>query len=575
MSGKVLVFGGESRDTLAVVRSLGRKGIRVHLSWYAPNSVVPFSKYVTKTHKLPEYREDESCWLNSLINLLEREKYDLVIPTGDSAMLPLIQERPVLEKIAKLALPSNRAFYCAFRKNEANKLAESLGIPIPRQVLISNQQDLAKIGSDWKFPLVIKPVSSRVISQEEIARLYVSYANSKAELFNKLKNMLQITPVLLQEYFAGVGMGVEVIAEGGKIIYAFQHVRVHEPIHGGGGTYRKSVSLDPKLLACVEKLISTLKWTGVAMVEFKYNKSTNEFVFIEINGRFWGSLPLSIAAGADFPYYLYQLLVEGKKRFSGKYKTGIYCRNLYFDLAWFRRNLFTRPSKFNNAIPNWKLPFELFTLIFLRERSDTFVHDDLRPAFTEIWRLWIRVWLAFRKRFNKVVCSTKLFKNYHLKKLRVAGRGNSIIFVCKGNICRSPFAECYLKNLIRNSGHKLRIESYGYFPQSNRRCSHNAIEAAKQLGVDLTQHHSKVVSEETLSQFDLIVVFDVQNYTWICQSFKKLKRNVLYLGAVSNKDRIEFVPDPYGKDREYFATTYKSIAGMIDMFVRMTSNVTS
>ena len=42
------------------------------------------------------------------------------------------------------------------------------------------------------------------------------------------------------------------------------------------------------------------------MVEYKYNERTDEYVLMEINGRFWGSLQLAIDAGVDFP----RLLVE-------------------------------------------------------------------------------------------------------------------------------------------------------------------------------------------------------------------------------------------------------------------------
>ena len=61
-----------------------------------------------------------------------------------------------------------------------------------------------------------------------------------------------------------------------------------------------------------------LRYTGVAMVEFKVNAKTGEFVLIEINGRFWGSLPLAVAAGANFPLWLYQMWVENREDFSGE-----------------------------------------------------------------------------------------------------------------------------------------------------------------------------------------------------------------------------------------------------------------
>src|SRR5262249_33339339 len=48
------------------------------------------------------------------------------------------------------------------------------------------------------------------------------------------------------------------------------------------------------------RLLSALQWHGVAMVEFKQNRSTGEFVLMEVNGKFWGSLELGLSAGINF-----------------------------------------------------------------------------------------------------------------------------------------------------------------------------------------------------------------------------------------------------------------------------------
>src|SRR5690606_7674135 len=113
----------------------------------------------------------------------------------------------------------------------------------------------------------------------------------------------------------------------------FQHIRVHEPLTGGGSSYRKSTSIHPELFDASQKLIQALKYTGVAMVEFKWDVASNTWVFIELNARFWGSLPLAVAAGADFPYFLYEMIVNGKKEFTARYTTGLYCRNFTSDLG--------------------------------------------------------------------------------------------------------------------------------------------------------------------------------------------------------------------------------------------------
>jgi len=52
------------------------------------------------------------------------------------------------------------------------------------------------------------------------------------------------------------------------------------------------------------RLLSRLKWNGVAMVEFKKVIEEGDYRLMEINPRLWGSLDLSIAAGIDFPYLM-------------------------------------------------------------------------------------------------------------------------------------------------------------------------------------------------------------------------------------------------------------------------------
>src|SRR5690606_34120351 len=120
---------------------------------------------------------------------------------------------------------------------------------------------------------------------------------------------------------------------------------------------------------------------GVAMVEFRWNRKTDEWIFVEINGRFWGSLPLAIASGADFPKFLYQLRVEGIQEFPRQYNTGICCRNWELDKNWLtsrgdagagRLSVYRRVT-LESALA-------VCRAVGGRERSDTLASDDLRPG---------------------------------------------------------------------------------------------------------------------------------------------------------------------------------------------------
>ena len=93
------------------------------------------------------------------------------------------------------------------------------------------------------------------------------------------------------------------LARDGDVLIEFQHERIHEwPPEGGVSTLCRSVSLEKGVDARARSaaLIKALKWTGVAMVEYRYDESAQTYCLMEINGRFWGSLPLAIGAGVPF-----------------------------------------------------------------------------------------------------------------------------------------------------------------------------------------------------------------------------------------------------------------------------------
>jgi len=98
----------------------------------------------------------------------------------------------------------------------------------------------------------------------------------------------------------------------GQPIYTFQHRQIRgDSYTGGGSVYRRSM-YDSKLEATAHALLAHLNWHGLACIEYIKHARTGEYVLTEINPRFWRSLPLTVRAGADFPYY-YWLLTQGRE----------------------------------------------------------------------------------------------------------------------------------------------------------------------------------------------------------------------------------------------------------------------
>ena len=117
----------------------------------------------------------------------------------------------------------------------------------------------------------------------------------------------------------------------------------------------------------------------------------------------------------------------------------------------------------------------------------------------------------------------------------------SILFVCLGNICRSPLAEGIAKNYIKEKKIDLVIESAGtgHWHIGEKPCE-NSIKVALLNGVDISNQEARQVKKEDFKNFDLIVGLDDSNI----QNLKNLGcKNPLKLGSFGFDG--ECVPDPY------------------------------
>jgi protein-tyrosine-phosphatase len=369
----------------------------------------------------------------------------------------------------------------------------------------------------------------------------------------------------VQENFVGEGVGVELLLERGEPLMAFQHVRLHEPLHGGGSSYRKGVPVDPALFAASLALLRPLEYTGVAMVEFKVDSRTGDWVLIEVNGRFWGSLPLAISSGADFPLALFRLLVDGTRPSPRRVRPGIQCRNLVLDCRWMLDNvradrtdptLSTRPLLRTLAESCW-------SVLSLRERSDTFTLDDPVPGCVEVGQALRGLCANVRRRAGRWWAQTALARAWMAGRARSAlARTRSVLFVCKGNICRSPFAEHLARRSLPPGW---TVQSAGYFPAQGRQCPENAVAAAQGWDVDLSGHRSQTANETLIRDAGVIFVFDHENYVRLVADYGFARRKIFFLGSLCSTRRL-FISDPYGSDRKTFEAAYGEIAAAVAAF---------
>lgn len=120
----------------------------------------------------------------------------------------------------------------------------------------------------------------------------------------------------------------------------------------------------------------------------------------------------------------------------------------------------------------------------------------------------------------------------------------SILFVCLGNICRSPLAEGIARDLIHKGAKAVKIDSAGTggYHIGEPPCE-RSVSIAKSRGVDIADLKARAVNPYDKELFDIFIVMDAQNYHDMVQVKGFDKERVLKLGNFGFEGND--VPDPY------------------------------
>ena len=559
---RILVIGDDTRSALAISRSLWRAGAKVSLASESAESPVVRSRAVRKVYALPSSAASISAWSRRVKEIFLKNEFDAVLPATETAWLGLMRLKDSLPESALRFLPDEKAFECVYRKSKTLELARSLSIPVPESHLFTNETDafsfLEKRG--FREPYVGKPDVSKVWAGEYRVDLGVRVLETKESAQSFLRSTIPFAPVLIQARVPGIGIGQEFLASNGEIILSFQHERIHEPAGSGGSSYRKSVLLHAGIFECSRALIRALKWNGVCMIEYRWDPKTDMFWMMEINGRFWGSLPLAIRAGADFPAALIFSELGDAKPSDSTYRIGLFARNLVKDFRW----VFETQGIFGVFKEG---AIALFRFFSGQEIWDTFQWNDPRPFFAE-WKV------AAGKAFRRVPALAHRIIEYpffflfgalmRTRRIRricaILTKNPRVLFVCYGNIARSPFAERSARKIFSEAGIPgFSFSSRGYYPESGRAPALLTSITAGEFGVSLDSHRSKIVFRGDIERAGAVFCMDRENYQALIKGFPQVKEKLFLLESLVSSDPYQEIPDPWMKSYEHIRSAFVHI----------------
>lgn len=302
------MIGDDIGVFLAIARSLGRAGISVDVATCGEDYPGLRSRYVCNVQVMPPYLSAPDDWLAELAQLVDREDYRLVLPSSDSS-LDLLKAATKVIDTSRLAIPNRAALDAFSNKAATRKLALSLDVKVAEGREWTGGGKPDEFREVFTFPFVLKPARSYSVG-DSTAKNRVWIVRNERDL-QDASAALEGLAVLVEDFFEGEGAGVSVLAKSGAILSTWQHRRLAATNSTGRSSRRIGEAPDPRLLSDVEALAKATELTGVAMFEFRQAPAIGEHILIEVNPRFWGSLPLAVAAGADFPLGLWQLYTGG------------------------------------------------------------------------------------------------------------------------------------------------------------------------------------------------------------------------------------------------------------------------
>ncbi len=124
----------------------------------------------------------------------------------------------------------------------------------------------------------------------------------------------------------------------------------------------------------------------------------------------------------------------------------------------------------------------------------------------------------------------------------------SILFVCMGNICRSPTSEGVFRHFVQEAGlgDRIRIDSAGtHAYHTNEPADRRASAAAERRGYSLTDMRARRVSEEDFNEFDFIIAMDQLNHATLVDQADSEHHDKIHLFLEYASGPEDDVPDPY------------------------------
>lgn len=306
-TGAVVI--GEHCRGLGLVRSLGRRGIPVWTLEPEGQRLASMSRYTRRSFEWPD--GSERSQLDYLASLAAR--HDLagwtLFPTTDETTALCARHHAELSRHFRMTVPPWDVLAWAYDKRLTDQLAREIGVAVPATSYARNANELA--GLDLQFPVILKPAFKKDVNPFTEDKAW--RADDRAALIarhREARELVGADVVMIQELVPGGGdtqFSYAALCAGGRTLASVTARRTRQyPVEFGHSSSFVETVDEPAVAEAATRLLAAMRYTGVAEVEFKFDRRDGRYKLLDVNPRVWTWHALCGAAGVDFPYLLWQ-----------------------------------------------------------------------------------------------------------------------------------------------------------------------------------------------------------------------------------------------------------------------------
>jgi predicted ATP-grasp superfamily ATP-dependent carboligase len=307
------------------IRGLGRSGVRV--TALGPDRGAPglWSRYSDARAVGPDAVNDPAGFADEVVDLAGRAGPVVVYPCQEESIDALLEPPAALRGGAVLPFPAPDRLAAIRDKRGLGELAAEVGIGTPAIVSEATPAELR--GAHLAGAFIVKPVRKSAMAGVRVVR-------SAGELREAIEDVPDDEAVIVQRLAEGDLLSLSlVLARDGSVVARFQQrAKRTWPPGAGGSSLAVSTPLDEALAGAATEMLRAAGFFGLVQLQFMDGAAGP--LLIDANPRFYGSLPLALAAGVNLPA-IWHAVVTGEEppRAPLRYRAGVAYRNLEHELT--------------------------------------------------------------------------------------------------------------------------------------------------------------------------------------------------------------------------------------------------